>query len=286
MGELNLHPPEHPRFPSEADRIQDPHRSPTEHEAHILEVFMRYKEVPNFDELASPSPEQMAEASRAIDRIAAQEPDALKDQDDRVLDLLALIGDYPEVFGNVGFFLAAEIMNAAKNNIDTSEFRRAFFREYEPMIPGIRDYLREAANLRRRAKRIQYSNSNVPPTQHGSPERRAAAKEQMELVQGLADHYVMEKFWRTLEIVCSYPDFFTKAQYDQLATRKGIEQAWRAHLAKARQDLDYYKSILQTGQLFRQMVDSALEVLRTIIREKSKEPGESSPSEDGARGGS
>lgn len=276
MGELNLHPPEHPRFPREADRIQDPHRSPTEHEARILEVFMRYKTVPDFDVLPAPAPEQSASASREIERIAAQSSHPLRDQDDRVLDLLALIGDYPEVFGNVGFFLAAEIMNAARNNIDTSEFRRAFFEEYEPMIPGIRDYLRRAANLRRRALTVKYSNSNVPPTQHGSPERRAAAKEQMELVQGMADHYVMEKFWRTLEIVCSYPDFFTKAQYEQLATRKGIEQAWRAHLAKARQDFDYYRSIVTTGQLFRQMVDSALEVLRTIIREKSK--GEASSS--------
>jgi hypothetical protein len=270
MGELNLHPPEHPRFPREADRIQDPHRSPTEHEARILQVFMRYKTVPDFDSLPAPSAGQLQDASSEIDRIASQPAHPLRDQDDRVLDLLALIGDYPEVFGNVGFFLAAEIMNAARNNIDTSEFRRAFFQEYEPMIPGIRDYLRHAANLRRRALSAKYSHSNVPPTQHGAPERRAAAKEQMELVQGLADHYVMEKFWRTLEIVCSYPDFFSKDQYDQLATRKGIEQAWRAHLAKARQDHDYYKSILHTGQLFRQMVDSALDALRTIIREKSK----------------
>ena len=269
MGELNLHPPEHPRFPSQADKIQDPHRSPTEHEAHILEVFMRYKDVPDFDAISAPTDEQIADASRRIEEIATQPPDALKDQDDRVLDLLALIGDHPQVFGNVGFFLAAEIMNAAKNNIDTSEFRRAFFREYEPMIPEIRDYLRRAANLRRRALGVKYSQANVPPTQRGSVERRAAAKEQMELVQGLADHYVMEKFWRTVEIVCSYPDFFTKDQYDQLATRKGIDQAWRAHLAKARQDFDYYNSIVRTGHLFRQMVDSALDVLRRIIRERT-----------------
>ena len=269
MGDLNLHPPEHPRFPREADRIQDPHRSPTEHEAHILEVFMRFKAIPDFETLPDPGAEQIAAASTRLEQIAAQPPDPLKDQDDRVLDLLALIGDFPEVFGNVGFFLAAEIMNAAKNNIDTSEFRRAFFREYEPMIPGIREYLRGAANLRRRAHGVKYSHSNVPPTQRGSVERRAAAKEQMELVQGMADHYVMEKFWRTLEIVCSYPDFFSKEQYDQLATRKGIEQAWRAHLAKARQDLDYYNSIVRTGQLFRQMVDSALDALRRIIRERT-----------------
>jgi hypothetical protein len=269
MGELNLHPPEHPRFPSEADRIQDPHRTPTPHEARILEVFMRYKVVPDFEKLPEPTPEQLTAASCGIEEIAGQPQHPLKDQDDRVLDLLALIGDYPEVFGNVGFFLAAEIMNAAKNNIETSEFRRAFFTEYEPMMRAIRDYLRRAANLRRRALSAKYSHSNVPPTQHGAPERRAAAKEQMELVQGMPDYYVMEKFWRTLEIVCSYPDFFSKAQYDQLATRKGIEQAWRAHLAKARQDYDYYKSIVQTGKLFRQMVDSGLDVLRTIVRERS-----------------
>jgi hypothetical protein len=268
MEELNLHPPEHPRFPREADQIQDPHRSPTEHEARILDVFLRYKEVPNFETLPPPTADQFSEASRRIEEIAAQPADPLKDQDDRVLDLLALIGDHPQVFGNVGYFLAAEIMNAAKNNIDTSEFRAAFFREYEPMIPRIREYLRNAANLRRRALSVKYNQTNVPPTQRGSPERRAAAKEQMELVQNLADHYVMEKFWRTLEIVCSYPDFFSREQFDQLATRKGIDQAWRAHLAKARQDLDYYKSIVRTGELFRQMVDSALEVLRTIIREK------------------
>jgi hypothetical protein len=275
MGELNLHPPEHPRFPSQADQIQDPHRSPSEHEARILEVFMRYKEVPNFDALPAPDSAQFEDALARIDEIAAQPPDALKDQDDRVLDLLALIGDHPQVFGNVGFFLAAEIMNAAKNNIETSEFRRAFFREYEPMIPNIRDYLRRAANLRRRALSVKYNQANVPPTQRGSVERRAAAKEQMELVQNLADHYVMEKFWRTLEIVCSYPDFFSRDQYEQLVTRKGIEQAWRAHLAKARQDFDYYRSIVRTGQLFRQMVDSALDVLRRIIHEKTSSQGES-----------
>lgn len=273
MGELNLHPPEHPRFPREADRIQDPHRSPTEHEARILDVFMRYKEVPDFGTLPEPTPQEFNEASRRIEEIAIQPADPLRDQDDRILDLLALIGDFPGVFGNVGFFLAAEIMNAAKNNVETSEFRRAFFQEYEPMMPAIREYLRRAANLRRRAHTVKYTQANVPATQRGSPERRAAAKEQMELVQGMADYYVMEKFWRTLEIVCSYPDFFSEDQYNQLVNRKGIEQAWRAHLAKARQDLDYYKSIIQTGTIFRQMIDSGLDVLRTIIRERQNEAG-------------
>src|SRR5437868_7925268 len=278
MGELNLHPPEHPRFPANADAIQDPHRSPTEHEQRILDVFMRYKEIPDFAQLAPPTGHRMAEAEHRLDEIAGQPSDPLRDQDERVLDLLSVITDFPEVFGNVGYFLAAEIMNAARNNIQTSEFRRACFREYEPMIPGIRDYPRRAANLRRRGLTVKYSQKNVPPSQWGSPERRAAAKEQMELVQGLADSYVMEKFWRTLEIVCSYPDFFTKEQYEQLATRRGIEQAWKAHLAKARQDLTYYKSIVHTGTLFRQMVDSALEVLRTVIREKRNEANEASGS--------
>jgi hypothetical protein len=133
----------------------------------------------------------------------------------------------------------------------------------------VRDYLRQAANLRRRGLNVKYVRENVPSGSWGSPERRAAAKEQMELVQGLPDYHVMEKFWRTLEIVCGFPDFFSKEQYDQLAARKGIDQAWKAHLAKARQDYTYYKSIVQTGKLFRQMVDSALDVLRTVIKERS-----------------
>jgi hypothetical protein len=273
MGELNLNPPEHPRFPKEADQIQDPHRTPTEHEREILDVFMRYKNVPDFESLPAPTAEQLTEARRRIEQIGGEPPDPLLDQDERVLDLLRLIGDYPEVFGKVGFFLAAEIMNAARNSIETAEFRRAFFKEYEPMIPQVREYLRGVANLRRRGVRVKYQRENVPSGQWATPERRAAAREQMELVQGMPDHYVMEKFWRTLEIVCSYPDFFSKEQFDQLTARKGIEQAWRAHLAKARQDLTYYKSILDTAQMFRQMVDSALEALRTIIKERQKEGG-------------
>src|SRR4029078_1216514 len=102
---------------------------------------------------------------------------------------------------------------------------------------------RRAANLRRRSHGVRYSPKNVPSAQWGSAERRAAAKEQMELVQGLADHYVMEKFWRTLEIVCSYPDFFSKEQYDQLAARKGIEQAWRETPGEGREGLSYFYSV-------------------------------------------
>lgn len=269
MGELDLNPPEHPRFPSRAEELRDPHRPPTGHEQRTLGVFMRYKEIPKFDALPTPSPAEMAEALGQIDQIAAQPADPLRDQDERVLDLLSLISDQAHVFGNVGYFLAAEIMNAARGNIHTAEFRRAFFEEYAPMMENVRDYLRNTANLRRRSLKVRYARENVPQGRWGSAERRAAAKEQMELVQGLADHHVMEKFWRTIEIVCSYPDFFSREQYDQLLARKGIDQAWKAHLAKARQDFTYYKSILQTGQIFRQMVDSALDVLKTVIKERS-----------------
>ena len=89
----------------------------------------------------------------------------------------------------------------------------------------------------------------------------------------MPDHYVMEKYWRAMEILCAYPDFFSKEQYEQLAGRKGIEQAWRAHLSKARQDYTYYRSIIHTGELFRQMINSGVDVLRTIIREREKEMG-------------
>lgn len=210
-GELNLHPPEHPRFPSDAGALRDPHRTPTAHERQIADVFMRYKQVPDFDSLPAPTVEELAAAEQQLEAIAAEPVDPVRDQDERVLEVLNLISDFPQVFGKVGYFLAAEIMNAAKNNIDTSEFRRSFYEQYKPMIPEVRDYLRRSANLRRRALAVKYAPTNVPQGQWASQERRAAAKEQMELVQGLADHYVMEKFWRTLEIVCSYPDFFRRS---------------------------------------------------------------------------
>ena len=272
MGELNLHPPEHPRFPKRADALQDPHRSPTPHEQLILEVFMRFKEVPAFEELAEPTAEQLREAAVRLDKVAAQPADPIQDQDGRVLDLLSTISDFPEVFGKVGYFMAAEVMNAARNNIETAEFRKAFFEEYEPMIPSVREYLRHAANLRRRGLSMKYARGQVPEGRRGSAERRAAATEQMELVQGMPDCYIMEKYWRTLEIVCTYPDFFTEDQHRQLTSRKGIDEAWKAHLGKARQDLTYYKSIASTGALFRKMVDSAIEVLQRVIKERSAEP--------------
>ena len=271
MEDAHLNPPEHPRLPRAAEALQDPNRTPTAREAYMLDVFLRYKEVPDFNSLPQPSPELLAEASERLEEIAALPPDPLKDQDDRVLAMLRLITDFPSVFGNVGYFLAAEIMNAARKNIQESEFRRAFFTEYAEEMPGIRNYLRNVAGLRRRARSVRFTISNVPPMQRGTAGRRAAAQEQMELVQNMPDCYVMEKYWRAMEILCAYPDFFNEEQYRQLATRTGIEQAWRAHLAKARQDYTYYRSIIHTGQLFRQMIDSGVDVLRTVIRERKQE---------------
>lgn len=271
MAELDLHPPEHPRFPREADKLQDPHRSPTPHEAEILDVFMRFKNIPDFETLPAPSEQELQAAEKELQSILEMPSDPLLDQDERVLELLKVISDHRVVFGRLGYFLAAEIMNAAKKNIETAEFRRAFFMEYREARPTIRDYLRNVAGLRRRGHSAKYLASNVPQGQWGSRERRAAAQEQMELVQGLPDCYVMEKFWRTLEIVSVFPDFFSKEQFEQLSNRKGIEQAWRAHLAKARQDLNYYNGIITTGQLFRKMVDSAVDVLQRMITEKRQE---------------
>lgn len=271
MAELDLHPPEHPRFPREAEKLQDPHRSPTPHEAQILDVFMRFKDIPDFETLPAPTEQEMNEAEARLNAVLQIAPDPLLDQDERVLELLLVISDFKNVFGRLGYFLAAEIMNAAKKNIETAEFRRAFFKEYGEAQPMIRDYLRRVAGLRRRGLSAKYLPSNVPAGQWGSRERRAAAQEQMELVQGLPDYYVMEKFWRTLEIVSVFPDFFSKDQFEQLSNRKGIEQAWRAHLAKARQDLNYYHGIITTGHLFRKMVDSAVDVLKRMIVEKRNE---------------
>src|SRR5437870_3526619 len=48
VPELDLHPPEHPRLPREAEKLQDPHRNPTPREARIYDVFIRFKELPDF----------------------------------------------------------------------------------------------------------------------------------------------------------------------------------------------------------------------------------------------
>ncbi|MGV3771757.1 MAG: hypothetical protein ACO1QB_02575 [Verrucomicrobiales bacterium] len=265
--DLELNPPEHPRFPRNAEELQDPNRSPSEHERRVWDVFLRFKEIPSFDELPQPTEAEKLEASNRLDALLIQPEDIIKDQDERVLQLFEIIADYPHIFGKVGYFMAAEIMGASKNNMENSEFRRAFIRDYLPALPEVREYLRQVAGLRRRGRGAKYDPANVPKGKWGGPERFAAAREQMELVQGLADHHVMEKYWRTLEIVCAYPDLFKKEQYDQLASKTGIDQAWRAHLSKAREDWNYYRGIQKTAAMFRSMIDSAIEALKRVIVE-------------------
>lgn len=267
MGSL-LFPPEHPAFPKEAKELRDPHRPPSEHEQRILAVFLKYKTIPDFAQLAPPDAAQIDAVLPQIDRLRRQPPDAISDQDTRLLDLLGLISAHPAVFGSAGYQVAAELIGAYRSVAQSCEFRAAFFREYQPMIGTVRQYLRQAAELRRRAGQASYSEESVPPGQWGSDLRWASAQAAMEEIRNLPDCYVMEKFWKTLEIICAYPDFFSAEQYERLSAQAGIEQAWRAHLFKARQDWTYYQSILHTGQLFRQMADSTLEALETIARQR------------------
>jgi hypothetical protein len=226
---------------------------------------MRFKTLPDFAALPKPTVQEKDDALRRLEELERMPKDPISDQDDRVLALALIIADYPSLFGQMGCYLAAQILSAVKT-VETSEFRRAFIREYLPALPGLRDYLKRLATLRRRGRSAKYDPNSVPKAAWGTPERRAAAREQMELVQGLADYYLMEKYWRMLEIVGSYPDFFTKEQFDQLTANAGIEQTWRAHLAKARDDWNYYKTVLNSGTVVRQVVDSAIGVLREIIR--------------------
>jgi len=263
MAAPDLQTPEHPIFPREAAHLQDPHRAPTDRERHILEVFMRFKELPDFSKLDPATPDQKAEAISRLDKLRAQPPDPIEDQDSRILNLAEIISDYPAVFGNLGYYIAAEIMGGTKT-IETSEFRRAFFREYLPALPGLRAYLKRLAALRRRASSSVRRPSEVPSEAWGNATRRAAAREQMELVQNLPDSSVMEKYWRTLEIVSAYPDIFTREQFDKLKNHPGIEQSWKAHLVKARDDLNYYNNLLRTAKMMRDLVDSAIIVLKEI----------------------
>lgn len=261
----DLHSPEHPPFPRDAELLRDPKRAPTEHEKYILDVFMRFKSFPDFDALPAPTPERKAEALGRLDALTLMPPDAIADQDDRVLELCVIISDYPDLFGQMGYYLAAEIMSACKT-IETSEFRRAFVAEYLPALDNIRAYLRGLAALRRRARATTYELTNAPAGQLGSDARRAAAREQMELVQGLPDHAVMEKYWRMVEIVSKYPDFFTAEQNAKLRSNIGIEQTWKAHLAKARDDWNFYKNVVASGKVLREIVNSAVKVLKEIAQ--------------------
>jgi hypothetical protein len=269
MPAVDLHSPEHPTFPREAEHLRNPNRAPTEHERYIAEVFSRFQEFPDFAKLPAASAEEKAAAIARLDELVSLPPETIQDQDDRVIALCATVAEHPAVFGETGYYLASEIMRACKT-IETSEFRRAFYRDYEPAIEGVRKYLKGLAALRRRAKKAQYDPTVVPPGRWATQERRAAAREQMELVQGLPDHAVMEKYWRMLEIVCQFPDLFTREQFNKLKENTGIEQTWKAHLAKARDDLNFYNVIKLSGTALREVVQSSVKVLKELAETRAR----------------
>lgn len=269
MAGIDLHSLEHPPFPHNAETLRDPNRPATEHEKWIADVFSRFQKFPDFKELPPATTEQRDGAIARLDELAGMPPETIQDQDDRVVAMCATVAENPAVFGETGYYLAAEIMRACKT-IETSEFRRAFIRDYEPAIENVRKYLRELAALRRRAHRAVYDPTNVPPGRWGNPERRAAAREQMELVQGLPDHNVMEKYWRMIEIVCQFPDLFAREQFDKLKQNKGIEQTWKAHLAKARDDLNFYRAVSLSGMALREVVQNSIKVLKEIAATRAR----------------
>ncbi|MDX1952570.1 MAG: hypothetical protein SFY81_10310 [Verrucomicrobiota bacterium] len=272
MPDVSFHSLEHPLFPHNAEELRDPQRPPTEHEKEILTIFMRFKEFPDFKSLPPPTIDQKLQAATRLEALLNSTPDPIADQDDHIVELAKIISDHPALFGEVGYYLFSEIMRACKT-IEHSEFRRGFLREYLPALPQVREYLKSLAALRRRAKAAKYDQSLVPPGQWGSSERRAAAREQMELVQGLPDNQVMEKYWRMVEIVCSYPDFFTREQFEKVSENNGIEQTWRAHLSKARDDWNYYKNVLNSGRVIRQLVHQAIAILKEVLRNKFPDTG-------------
>lgn len=269
MPAVDLHSPEHPTFPREAEHLRNPNRAPTEHERYIAEVFSRFQQFPDFEKLPPATPEEKAKAIERLDELISLPPETIQDQDDRVIALCATVSEHPAVFWETGYYLASEIMRACKT-IETSEFRRAFFRDYEPAMEGVRKYLKGLAALRRRAKKAEYDPTVVPPGCWATQERRAAAREQMELVQNLPDHAVMEKYWRMLEIVCQFPDLFSREQFDKLKKNTGIEQTWKAHLAKARDDLNFYSVIKLSGTALREVVQSSVKVLKEIAETRAR----------------
>lgn len=269
MPGIDLHSPEHPSFPHNAELLRDPNRAPTEHERYIAEVMGRFQNAPDFKSLAPASEEERNAALSRLDELLGLPPETIQDQDDRVIAMCATVAENPAVFGETGFYLASEIMRACRT-IETSEFRRAFMREYEPATENVRKYLRGLAALRRRANRAEYDAKNVPPGRWGNQERRAAAREQMELVQGLPDHSVMEKYWRMLEIVCQFPDLFTREQFTKLKENTGVERTWKAHLAKARDDLNFFKAINLSGMALREVVHSSSKVLKEIAHTRTR----------------
>ncbi len=269
MAGLDLHSPDHPPFPGNAELLRNPNRPPSGHERYIAEVFSRFQSLPDFPSLPPPTPAQLAAALDRLQELVDLPPEIIQDQDDRVIAMCATVSENPAVFGETGFYLASEIMRAC-NTIETSEFRRAFMLEYEPAAPRVRSFLRGLAGLRRRALRAQYDPKNVPPGRWGNPERRAAAREQMELVQALPDHSVMEKYWRTLEIVCQFPDLFSREQFDKLRQSSGVEKTWQAHLAKARDDLNFFRAVTLSGQALREVVQSSVKVLKELAQTRAR----------------
>jgi hypothetical protein len=269
MAGIDLHSPEHPPFPHNAEALRDPNRTPTEHERYIAEIMSRFQNPPDFTSLPPAAPEQRAEALSRLDELVGLPPETIQDQDDRILALCATVAENPAVFGDSGYYLASEIMRACKT-IETSEFRRAFMRDYLPQIENVRKYLNALASLRRRAKRAEYDAKNVPPGRWGNAERRAAAREQMELVQTLPDHAVMEKYWRMMEIVCQFPDLFAREQFDKIKNNSQIEKTWKAHLTKARDDLNFYNAVVLSGAALREVVHSSAKVLKELAEARAR----------------
>ena len=278
--------PGHPIFPHNAEELRNPRRAPTEHEQEIMGVLMRFKDVPDFATLPAPTPDERADAVRRLDALLAQPLNVIGDQDDRLLELALIVADHLNIFGKSGFFMAVELVGGSKL-IEQSEYRRAFFTEYEPAIPQVRAYLRELASLRRRAKEARDAEPPALRNSDTTGDRSAAAQEQMELVEAMADHQVLEKYWRMLEIVSNYRDVFTPEQFAMVAGNEKADISWRAHLAKARDEWNQYKTILRTSKIMRELSDNVIKALREVAvgnmpADAEPEPGTSDPDAPGA----
>jgi len=140
-----------------------------------------------------------------------------------VLALALIIADYPALFGQMGCYLAGQILRERCGKpLKPASFAAHLFANTFRRC-RIARLLRRLATLRRRGRSTKYNPDFGSQSFVGTPERRAAAREQMELVQGLPDYYLMEKYWRMLEIAGSYPDFFP-SPIRSLTTNTGIEQ--------------------------------------------------------------
>jgi hypothetical protein len=276
---------DHPIFPHNAEELRDPKRAPTRHEQEIMGVLMRFKDVPDFASLPAPTPEERADAVQRLDELLARPTDIIADQDDRLLELALIVADHMNIFGKSGFFMAVELVGGSKL-IEQSEYRRAFFTEYEPAIPQVRNYLRELASMRRRAKEARDAEPPALKNPSITGERSAAAQEQMELVEAMADHQVLEKYWRMLEIVSNYRDVFTPEQFAMVAGNEKADISYRAHLAKARDEYNQYKTILRTSGIMRELSDNVIRALREVAVGKAsaaeQEPGTNAPDAPGA----